>query len=265
MKLNVVKTKKRPSDEAMIQQRLARTIRMLVLLKSGRIYNTQRLADKFSVSRRTVYRDLRALKDAGVAVQVDRLREAYYVRAQREPGQIPLANDQVVLLALAAHLSPLNSSRDLGAKIRSAISGLIEALPQSVQIEADRLLTSTQGKGAPVAKQVLDRIVRALRRQQVIQVLVESQRGVYANIEIKPYNLVAGKSGWQLFGYAKGRHDLQVFEVASFLSVEVKDQSQDAPAMNTRLPGNSQLPRRRVLQESSRIDRKSLPSPSRSI
>src|SRR5690348_13216827 len=118
MKFVIPKAKKRPSEEAIIQQRIARTIRLLGLLKSGPIYNSQRLADELSVSRRTVYRDLRALREAGVAVLIDKWSDAYYVR-QREPGQIPLSHDQVVLLALAAHLSPLNCSREFATKVRA--------------------------------------------------------------------------------------------------------------------------------------------------
>jgi predicted DNA-binding transcriptional regulator YafY len=256
MTLSTLKTKKRSSEEAIIQQRIARTIRMLVLLKSGQIYNTQRLADKFSVSRRTVYRDLRALRDAGVAVQVDRLREAYYVRAQREPGQIPLANDQVVLLALAAHLSPLNSSREFGAKIKSAISELIDGLPQSEQVEAGRLMTHMRGKSPPVGKRVLDEIVRALRGGQVIHVLMETTRGTYANVEIMPDNLVAGKGGWQLLGYVTGGVELQIFKVASFLRVDVGERPKVDPALDSRTMNKARLPRQRFLRKQLRINQK---------
>ncbi|MCC7084780.1 MAG: HTH domain-containing protein [Pirellulales bacterium] len=221
MKLELPKARRNPSQEAIIRQRIARTIRMLGLLKSGPIYNSQRLADELSVSRRTVYRDLKSLREAGVAVLIDARSESYYVRAQREPGQIPMAHDdQVVLLALAAHLSPLNCSREFSTKIRSAIAEMIAGLPHGRQLEVGRLLTSVRAEAHRLPSQMMDEIVCALRRQQPIRVLAEAQRGAYVNLEIVPCQLIASANGWQLSGHTAGNRQLQSFQVSSFLRVE---------------------------------------------
>jgi predicted DNA-binding transcriptional regulator YafY len=231
MNFVIPKSKKRPNEEAIIQQRIARTIRLLGLLKSGPIYNSQRLADELSVSRRTVYRDLRALREAGVAVLIDKWSDAYYVR-QREPGQIPLSHDQVVLLALAAHLSPLNCSRDFATKVRAAISSLVEGLPHSVQLEVGRLLSRMQGETSPLPTRVMDEIVHALRSRQPIQALTETERGVYANLEIQPSHLVASADSWQLYGQIAGDPSPRVFNVASFLRVEVIERPKTVTAID---------------------------------
>jgi predicted DNA-binding transcriptional regulator YafY len=256
VKLNIRSAKRRTTCEAVIQQRIARTIRMLGLLKAGPIYNTQNLADEFSVSRRTVYRDLRALREAGISVQIDKCSEAYYVRAQREPGQIPLRYEQVVLLALAAHLSPLNCSRQLATEIRSAITVLIDGLPHSTQLEVGRLLSHTQVDTDPLPTRVLDEIVRALRHRKPVQVLMETDRGVYANVEIVPSRLVASADGWQLLGYTAGDQNLQSFNVSSFLRVELNEQSGALPAVDRRAISKSRLPRHKSFQEILKIDRK---------
>jgi predicted DNA-binding transcriptional regulator YafY len=255
MKFVIPKAKKRPSEEAIIQQRIARTIRLLGLLKSGPIYNSQRLADELSVSRRTVYRDLRALREAGVAVLIDKWSDAYYVR-QREPGQIPLSHDQVVLLALAAHLSPLNCCRDFATKIRAAISSLIEGLPHSVQMEVGRLLSRMHGQTNPLPTRVMDEIVHALRSRRSVQALTETERGVYANLEIHPSHLVASAGGWQLYGQIAGDPNLRVFNVGSFLRVDVIERPNTPIAIGGQLVQEPQLANYNGFRKSFEVTRR---------
>jgi len=48
--------------------RLTRLTNILLHLQSKRVVKSQELADKFSISQRTVYRDIKALEEAGVPI-----------------------------------------------------------------------------------------------------------------------------------------------------------------------------------------------------
>ena len=48
--------------------RLTRLTNILLHLQSRRVVTAQELADKFGIAQRTVYRDIRALEEAGVPV-----------------------------------------------------------------------------------------------------------------------------------------------------------------------------------------------------
>ena len=63
-------------------QRQARVLRMLNCLQSGPNFNAAELAERLKVSRRTVYRDLKMIRDAGVPVHFDAEHSAY--RLSRE-------------------------------------------------------------------------------------------------------------------------------------------------------------------------------------
>jgi predicted DNA-binding transcriptional regulator YafY len=194
------------------------------------------------------------LREAGVAVLIDKCSDAYYVR-QREPGQIPLSHDQVVLLALAAHLSPLNGSREFATTVRSAISSLVEGLPHSVQMEVGRLLAKIHGETNPLPTGVMDEIVRALRLRQSIRALTETERGVYANIEIEPSHLVATHNGWQLYGHLAGDPTPRTFEVGSFLRVDVVEQSESQAAIDDAPTRDAQPMNYKRLQKALEVTR----------
>ena len=48
-----------------------RVVTILMLLQTKRIVKAQELADKFEVSIRTIYRDLRTLENAGVPISAE--------------------------------------------------------------------------------------------------------------------------------------------------------------------------------------------------
>ena len=54
-----------------------RMLQLIDLLRSGRTYNTRELAELSGISRRQVFRDLKALQDSGVPLLFDQQRQGY--------------------------------------------------------------------------------------------------------------------------------------------------------------------------------------------
>jgi predicted DNA-binding transcriptional regulator YafY len=68
-------------------KRLSRLLRIMDMLQSGRVYNSQDLAQLCGVSRRTVFRDIAALQDAGLSVLQDESRRGYFLpNRKRRPS-----------------------------------------------------------------------------------------------------------------------------------------------------------------------------------
>jgi predicted DNA-binding transcriptional regulator YafY len=61
-------------------ERLARVLRLLLLIQSPRSRDARELAEKLGCSARTVYRDLQVLVAAGVPVYFDEHNRCYRVR-----------------------------------------------------------------------------------------------------------------------------------------------------------------------------------------
>lgn len=101
--------------------RLQRTIRLLLLILNGQGSSTNRLSSLLECSRRTVFRDLRTLKECGVDIQFDNALGGYTVKSG--VGLLLPAGDDAALCNLlgAALTSPwLNHSKIRRSLILSA-------------------------------------------------------------------------------------------------------------------------------------------------
>jgi len=71
----------------MARDRLKRLLRIGLLLQRGERVNCRDLAKIMNVSRRTIYRDIQALGEAGLVVAFDADHGHYVVRSDRVRGR----------------------------------------------------------------------------------------------------------------------------------------------------------------------------------
>ena len=59
--------------------RIRRLLNLIGMLQAGRGYNAEALAQACEVSRRTIFRDLDALRQSGVSLEYDEDQQRYYI------------------------------------------------------------------------------------------------------------------------------------------------------------------------------------------
>jgi biotin operon repressor len=186
--------------------RVQRTIRLLTLLQSrGPLLDARRLACELNVSRRTILRDLWALRDAGIDVDVDGECGGYFIAGRRDAGLPLLADIDLALLVLAAKMSPLQLIPQFEHKIRSAMAALLHASPRDVQRLVVRLLKGADFDAPCDAwcryfAEPLGTLFTAVARRR--QVLIELNRpdvGEHVLIPLTAYRLEY-HGGWWIRG-----------------------------------------------------------------
>ena len=70
----------------MARDRLRRILRVSFLLQRGKKVNCRDLARMMNVSRRTIYRDLGALQEAGLDIVFDQAKGHYRISGQQLKG-----------------------------------------------------------------------------------------------------------------------------------------------------------------------------------
>ncbi|MCA8998054.1 MAG: HTH domain-containing protein, partial [Planctomycetaceae bacterium] len=98
-------------------RKIRRLLNLLERLQSGRTFNVTELADFCKVSRRTIFRDLKALQDSGVPLLYDSAKQGYWVpRSTMLPPTELTLEESLSLLILAQELG----SRDRGLPFQEA-------------------------------------------------------------------------------------------------------------------------------------------------
>lgn len=110
---------------------------LLRLLQSGQRYNSRQLAEHCGVHRRTVFRDLATLQEAGVHVLYDEDRETYWLPHQTFLPPTDLTIDEVLALLVVCRSAGEASGVPFQQPAFTAAVKLANALPVSLRREVD--------------------------------------------------------------------------------------------------------------------------------
>ena len=113
-------------------QRVSRLLEMVTLLQAGDGWTAHALSERFGVSQRRVFNDIRALRDAGVPVR--RSRTGYRIAASFFLPSLQLTTEEV--LALLFPLETQTGALASEAVRRSARAKLLRCLPAPLRAEA---------------------------------------------------------------------------------------------------------------------------------
>lgn len=121
----------------MIGPRRSRVLNVLALLQSNQAGNCGRLAADCGISRRTLFRDLRLLREIGVAIEYDAETQGYYVPAWSFTQLSAMTLAEATAVAEAALLG-LSSWPTPGAAGRIGAAKLQLSLPPSARDSVSR-------------------------------------------------------------------------------------------------------------------------------
>lgn len=194
-------------------KRLERVVAIALFLGTRRRVLAREVAERFGISLRTVYRDIRALEIAGYPVEGNagdgyRLRQESYLRP------LALTGDEAEALAIAA--------RALGASTRAALSGALTRAATKLEAVLDR----------PTLRRVIDlqrrvvvpdyarltgptaEMLEAIRERRVMRAAYRDPRDDKRTTrEIEPLGLVCMGDAWWLVAYCRLREGARAFRV----------------------------------------------------
>ncbi len=172
------------------------------------------LADRFGVSRRTIERDLAALRSAGVAIEADVGRSGgYALLPTRGSVVLTLSPEDAVALLLAARAvggMPFASAATVAAQ------RLLDALPPATRVAADSLrerIRATRVDAPPVRPAVQRAVESAVRDRLVVRIHYVDQHGVGTNRHVEAHGFYGAIDGWFLVGWCRLRDAGRIFRL----------------------------------------------------
>jgi len=202
--------------------RLHRVLKLLTLLETGRPYNAGQLAKECGVSRRTIYRDLATVEQAGIPVFYDRDSGRYQIH---ETGMMPAINlrleEALALVVLASELGqtgglPLfEPARDAAAKIEAS-------LPIGMRAMLESLARTTTVRAAPAARhhglrqthRLVQDAIRRRRPLEAIYISFHDERQIRTRLE--PYWLMFNERAWYVIGRSSKHRGVRTFKLGRF-------------------------------------------------
>lgn len=213
-------------------KRFDRLLAMALALSSRKRLRAEDLQREFSVSLRTVYRDLRSLAEAGFPVE-GTPGDGYVVAASAQLKPLSLTSDEAEALLVATRLLEAGGDEALRARLLSAVLKLEAALSTEAARRlrhSRRKVLSVEGRRAiPLAA-----ILAAINDRFVIDIEYDGiARGERTKRTIEPLGLVRFTDQWHLAAYCRLREDLRVFRADRIHAIETRNEHyEDRPGLS---------------------------------
>ena len=196
--------------------RLDRLTAILIHLQTKRIVRAQELADRFGISLRTVYRDVRSLEEAGVPIGAE-AGVGYFLTDYHLPP-VMFTNAEVSALLLGAKLIDKWTDESVGTAFQSALFKIKSVLKRSDQEHLDDLAPNVN-VAKPIAQpssanNLLNTIQRTIGQHHVLRIEYRSLYGESpTQREVEPVGLYHYGLAWHLIAFCRARQDYRDFRV----------------------------------------------------
>ncbi len=207
--------------------RLSRLTAILIQLQTKRVVSATTLADRFEVSTRTIYRDIRALEQAGVPVITEdgkgySLMEGYRmapVAFTESEANALITAEQLVLRNKDA--SFIRDYSDAVAKIKAVLR---QATKDNANLLSDRLVFS-QNAGKDRSSHYLSALQIALTNFKLTEIAYQKEGATKPTLRtIEPFALLCGAENWVLGAWCRLRQDFRLFRLDRITQLRVSDE-----------------------------------------
>ncbi len=196
--------------------RIDRLTAILIHLQSKRVVKAQELADRFELSLRTIYRDIRALEEAGVPIGAE-AGIGYFLTGYQLPP-VMFSNAEASALLVGGKILAQMTDESVRTPYESALFKIKAVLSRTEKDHLEELAGQIEiikpMHPRPYSDQLLYAIQGALVRGH--RLTIEYRAG-YSDRQtqrtIEPIGLCHYGVGWHLIAYCRLRHDYRDFRV----------------------------------------------------
>lgn len=206
-------------------KRLSRLTAILTQLQTKRLFTATELAGKFSVSIRTIYRDIKTLQQAGVPVVTEDGKGYTLMEGYKVPP-VMFTENEANALVTAEQLIAKSTDISLRKEYKTAISKVKAVLNYStkekVEFLSKRIAISPAIPGTN-ASDSLTLIQNALTSFTVLEITYYSEhKDEKTERKIEPFALYYSlQESWLLIAYCRLRKDFRMFRLDRILKISV--------------------------------------------
>lgn len=191
---------------------------ILIQLQSKRIVKASEIADRFGISQRTVYRDIRALEEAGVPIGSE-AGIGYFLMDNYKLPPVMFTNDEASALLFGEKLIEKMSDDRMKSDFCSAITKIKAILKPEEKDRLEKLhnhisVLTYHSSGSSGNQLFLNEIQQALVSKQVLEIEYRAGYGAPPSKRlVEPIGLCNYSRRWHLFAWCRLREEYRDFRL----------------------------------------------------
>lgn len=195
--------------------RLARLSAILTHLQSGRIITATDLAERYDISVRTVYRDIRTLEQSGVPiVTID--GKGYSLMEGYKIPPVMFTEEETMALTTAEQLISKNKDASLAQHFSSALTKIRAVLKirqqTKTEILSERLQVRNNNHNEKTSKYLIQ-LQSTIANFEVVDIEYLSLSDYRTQRKVEPFALYTTKDNWILIAYCRKAQDFRAFRL----------------------------------------------------
>jgi len=196
--------------------RIDRISAILVQLQSRSLVKAQQIADRFDVSLRTIYRDIRALEEAGIPIIGNPGIGYSLVSGFKLP---PLMFTQPEAFAFLTAEKLVNELTDAGSSEHyqsgmNKIKAVMRFADKDILEQAEVNIDIMQTYKAPTGDDTLQSLLQSIVRKKILRIsYFTPDRNEISERKIEPVGIFFSRAHWYLIAFCLTRNDYRTFRV----------------------------------------------------
>ena len=207
--------------------RISRLTAIVTQLQTKRLLTAIQLSERSGVSIRTIYRDIKALEQAGVPILTEDGKGYTLMEGYRLPP-VMFTESEANALVTAEQLIAKSRDTSLVKEYNAAISKIKAVLhypaKEKVELLSNRIAISPAMPAAQ-SSDSLTIIQHALTSFKVLEVTYQSTKNEKTERHIEPFALYYSlQESWLLIAYCRLRKDFRMFRLDKLLTIKTLDE-----------------------------------------
>lgn len=197
--------------------KLERLIAMEDEIRRGRFPNVEKFCTMFEVQERTVYDDIRELKErCGLDIVFDRFKNGYYNKNPKQ--QLPkfeLSSGELFAITLGNEMLSEYTGTSFEPILSSALEKIYERMPDRSEVDLGELRSMVNfnaGSVIHIRRKTFFEFNSACEKNLPIEIdYFTASRGELTKRTIEPYRLLESRGTWYVVAHCRMRNDLRLF------------------------------------------------------
>jgi predicted DNA-binding transcriptional regulator YafY len=208
--------------------RIDRLHAILTHLQSKRKVTAQEMADRFNISLRTVYRDVKALDESGVPV-IGEAGSGYTIMEGYRLPPVMFTQEEASALLLGAKLAEQFTDGSINRHFHAALFKIKAVLRSPDKEYVDSLtehieILSRYSPDSDSPQQYLSLLQQAVVHKKVVDIHYRSNlKEEVTRRKVEPIGLLHYGSAWHLIGWCQLRNDYRDFRLSRMLGIVLGD------------------------------------------